>query len=182
MLNPPKHLADISKINIDRTTDTSFIADIVCICGNLEFCLMHSGGILEQNGGIYPVTAEIDGIFFMILSVKCSNCGKSHLIFDRDYHGWDGFVCAHENKYRQNPRPELVLWSCVKCNSSYHKLTVCVSMEKEMILEDGIVTDKDGSVILDDSNWQEGFDWIVMEITCTKCDHETDDWLSYETM
>jgi len=182
MPSTPAHLAGISRLDEDRTTEQMFVADIVCTCGNPNLNLMHSGGTREENGEPIPQTAEVEGSFFMIIGAECPACQKSHLIFDKDYHGWDGFACAHETGYRANPRPDLVSWPCVKCNSPSHRITVLISMDREMILDDGPVTSPDGSSILDDSNWQEGFDWITVEITCSKCGRKTEEWLSYEAM
>jgi hypothetical protein len=182
MLNPPGHLTGITQIDKTRATDQMFVAQVVCTCGCRDLNLMHSGGTREENGHAIPQTAEIDGKFFMMIRADCPECQKTHLVFDKDYHGWDGFVCARETGYRQNPRPDLVPWQCVKCQSTSHLITVLVSMDKEIILEDGPVTGPDDATILDDSNWPEGFDWITMEIICSSCGHKTEEWLSYETM
>jgi hypothetical protein len=180
MSTAPEHLSKITKIDSNLTTEKEFVADVICTCGCDSFVLMHSGEIAEDGSG--PIATEVDDKFYMIIKAKCSDCGKEHLIFDADYHGWNGYVCYQETNNRNNPRPQLNSWKCNQCSGNKTKLKLTIQMDKEVILDDGPVEDQNGNIILDDSNYHEGFDWISMTTSCASCGHKNDDWLSYETM
>ncbi|MEE8451658.1 MAG: hypothetical protein V3R99_07070, partial [Thermoguttaceae bacterium] len=64
----------------------------------------------------------------------------------------------------------------------YHRLKLEISMDQETILDDGPADDDDGNIILDEENYQDGFDWMTMSITCSSCGHHHDSWIEYETM
>ena len=36
--------------------------------------------------------------------------------------------------------------------------------------------------LLDETNWQEGFGWITIDIRCATCGDTHDSWAGYETM
>jgi len=138
--------------------------------------MQHTGATHEWDGEIIPCTAEIDGGFFFRIVAKCVNCGTEHLLLDTDFHGWDGFVCREELGGHLRPRPALVGWPCKVCGKNMHKASVLVvSEDKETAFEES-------GGVLDETNWQEGFGWMNIDIRCAACGHSHEAWVSCETM
>ena len=180
MSKAPEHLTSISIRDEGSSTEEKYVASIKCTCGNQSLEISHSQCDVEESG--IPQDAEIDGNFFFVIKAKCPECEKNHLVFDSDYHGWDGFVCHNEYDNRKHPRPPMQTWKCSECSSSLHQLKVEISMDPEVILQEGPVEDDDGGIILDEGNYENGFDWIAMSIKCCSCGHEQEGWVEYETM
>lgn len=180
MSKAPSHLAEITKKDTELSTEDKFVASVVCTCGNHDFELQHAECDLHESGD--PQSAEIDGNFFFVIKARCKSCGENHLIFDADYHGWDGFVCYREYDNRKHPRPPMTSWACPQCSGMHHGIKLEISMDQEIILDDGPIEDEDGNIILDEQNYQNGFDWITMSITCSSCGHQRNSWVEYETM
>jgi hypothetical protein len=104
------------------------------------------------------------------------NCGVGHLLFDKDFHGWDGYVCREESGGHLRSRPPLVPWTCKSCGKATHKADVIV------VGEDTKTAIEESGGRLDETNWQEGFGWICINICCAACGHRHEPWVSYETM
>lgn len=135
---------------------------------------MYLGQTHGYEGRIYPCTAEIDGNFFFLIKAICTTCGTEHLLFDKHYHGWNGFMCHDKNKANL-PRPSLVPWECLSCGDLSHKVMVKITYESK----ENFIEQSQGKV--DEDKWPDAFQWIWMSITCFRCGLETIDWGDYET-
>jgi hypothetical protein len=166
----PTHIKDCVK-DIEYTED--FIkGTICCTCGNRVFTLYYPGETTEYNGKVIPCSAYINDHSYFILRAQCSECKKEFLLFDRDFHGWDGYVC-HDEKDASKPRPPLVPWKCIECNEDKHvaQIMFCYGDEDEMLEDLG------GTKI----NLADAFEWIYVNIKCKICGHVTEKWVDYET-
>jgi hypothetical protein len=97
------------------------------------------------------------------------------LIFDKDFHGWDGYVCHNESQGLL-PRPSLKSWNCLECASHHHACRVSVYGEGSNDFAQNV-----GSEFPPD-RWPDGFGWFHISIACDHCHHRTDNWVDYETM
>ena len=174
MLPIPKHLESILKPIGESNNEFEVTGKIVCDCGSENFTIEIVGDDADyQKDNIIKVT-EIGGNYFLIVKVKCNNCGKEHLILDNDYHGWNGFVCGGES--RNLPRPDTENWNCNKCQNTNHSLVVNIhSQGQENFIEEG-------EEEFDPNDWIEAFEWITIKIICKSCGETNNEWISYETM
>ncbi len=147
--------------------------EIACSCKNYIFELLYPGETHLYQGEKIPCTLQLDDKFFFLIKARCAKCGCEYLLFDKDFHGWDGFVC-HNDKEASHPRPPLVSWECLKCGESKHTVQVefCYGDEDEMI------EDLAGFPI---DNLADAFEWIYINIKCVHCDLLTEKWVDYET-
>lgn len=170
----PKHLKDILFPVGNDNSELSVTGKIKCKCGSENFRIQIVGDDSQYNDSQVIKVAEISGKYFLIIKVVCNDCSSQHLIFDNDYHGWNGFVCGGDN--RDVERPQTKQWNCDKCANEIHKMTVQINSQgKDDFMEEG--GDEFG-----EENWVEGFDWITIEIECSNCNKTNPEWISYETM
>lgn len=122
-----------------------------------------------------PCTAEIDGAFYFLVKAICENCGSSHTLFDKEFHGWDGFVC-HEAGQAARPPPPLEEWECLTCGGKRHTARIALEAQgkQDFIEEAGDEFPVD--------RWPDAFGWFDKSIACTECGKATATWVSYETM
>jgi len=176
MIPTPEHLRACTVPEPAKAEQHQYVGYVKCPCGCDTFEMQHTGATHEWDGEIIPCTAEIDGGFFFRIVAKCVNCGTEHLLLDTDFHGWDGFVCREELGGHLRPRPALVGWPCKVCGKNMHKASVLVvSEDKETAFEES-------GGVLDETNWQEGFGWMNIDIRCAACGHSHEAWVSCETM
>ncbi|MDR1070210.1 MAG: hypothetical protein LBL37_05460 [Gracilibacteraceae bacterium] len=174
MLPVPKHLKRILKLTGDSNSEFEVTGKIVCDCGSEKFTLRLVGDDSDyQKHRVIKVAQEGDN-YFLIVKVKCNDCGREHLIFDNDHHGWNGFVCGGDS--RDLPRPAAKDWACDKCQKTDHALTVIIHSRGQ---EDFI---KEGEDEFDPEDWAEAFAWITIKTVCGSCGETNDEWISYETM
>jgi hypothetical protein len=137
--------------------------------------MLHTGATYESHGTIRLCSTEVDGNLFFRIAAKCSGCGTEHLLFDKDLHGWNGFMCLQRLRGQQHSPPPLVAWRCKACGNASHKADVVIaSMDKEEIIEES-------GGLFDDANWQEGFGWVSIDICCAACNYRHKSWVSFET-
>jgi len=105
MMPVPSHLQGFVVPTDSADDEEALSAAIRCPCGEAKFELLYPGQTHEYDGQEIPCTAEIDGNFFFVLKSRCSVCGREHLLLDKDFHGWNGFIC-HEPDQAAFPRPE----------------------------------------------------------------------------
>lgn len=174
MLPIPKHLKSILKPIGDKNNEFEITGKIVCDCGSENFTieLVGDSSDYEKNNVIKVV--EIEENYFLIIKVKCNSCNKEHLIFDNDYHGWNGFVCGGDS--REYPRPESKVWHCNKCENSDFSMNVHIHSQGQ----DDFIEELEDE--FDKEDWIEGFDWITIKTACNMCGETNDEWISYETM
>ena len=106
----PRHLKEVLKPSGVDNGELQVTGEIQCDCGSKSFRIKLVGDTSCYVEERVIKVAEIDGHFFLIVKVQCNNCNKEHLIFDNDFHGWNGFVCGGDAK--EQPRPEANVWNC----------------------------------------------------------------------
>ena len=170
----PKHLKKIIKPIGKNNSEFQLNGKLECNCGSEKFVIRLVGDDSEyKNHQVIRVT-EINGDFFLIIKGYCKNCNSEHLIFDNDYHGWNGFVCGGDNK--EAPRPSSKDWNCDKCANDEHRIELNIASQgKEDFVDEG-------GEEFGEENWAEGFSWITMKTECLNCNKSNPEWISYETM
>lgn len=160
--------------NNERYTENieyQYIAKVKCSCGNEVFEILYLGKVNDYG----PCVAEYDGQYFFLIKVRCTDCGEEHLLFDDDFHGWNGWIC-HDDEKAVIKRPNLVEWKCSNCAHTKHKVVMIINSQGE---EDFV---QEAGVGFDVSIWQDAFDWFTLDVKCEKCGCTTIDFISYETM
>jgi len=174
VLPVPIHLKHLTIVDSSLSCETVAVGTVRCTCGNESFHLLYPGQTKEYQGRTIPCTLEIDGDCFFIIKAKCCQCGKEHLLFDKDFHGWDAVLC-HDPKQSSLPRPNLIIWKCQNCDKSAHSIVFEISglSKADFIREVG---DK-----FDGENWANAFEWINISLRCKGCGLESKNWVDYET-
>jgi DNA-directed RNA polymerase subunit RPC12/RpoP len=175
MMPVPTHLKGCVVPGSAKVDETPLKAKVECPCGGKTFHLLYPGQTHEYDAKATPRVAQIKKKFFFVIKAKCAACGKEHLLLDKDFHGWNGFVC-HDAAQAKLPRPPLVAWKCLKCGELEHKAGVVIQTEGKQ----DFVEETDGEI--DEDRWPDGFGWFTMSIQCTQCGAKTPEWVSYETM
>lgn len=170
---PPAHLLKCTEPISSRCRRNRYVGNVRCSCGDKKFRLQHAGASREFKGEKYPQDTKVGDAYFMIIKATCLECATEYLLFDKDFHGWNGFVVDSGERL---PRPELVSWPCTACGESRHEVTIGVYSEGR---QDAI--DESGE-LLNENNWQEGFGSINIDVKCSACGHKVNGWLAYETM
>jgi hypothetical protein len=174
MMPVPTHLRNIVVPREEVVDEELLIGDVRCRCGSGDFSLMYPGSTQEYEGKVYACTAEIDGNFFFLVKAVCAKCCAEYTLFDKHFHGWDGFLC-HNPAKAALPRPPLTDWKCLSCGSMNHKVVIKVSSQGK----DDFIGATEGE--FDEENWPDAFEWIWMTITCCECGLVTENWVDYET-
>ena len=172
--NPiPSHLRHILK---GEDVDMSeVIGIIVCTCGSTQFAIHYVGDDSYYLTDQFITDLEQDGHFFKIVYAHCKSCHLQHLLFDRDYHGYDGFVCGEFDQ--KLPRPVAKQWSCDQCGEVSHQIRLRLVPEKISYLA---ATDDLDEFAPED--WAEAFGYIEMRIRCSQCQKSPPIWMGCETM
>ena len=181
MIPIPTHLKNILVPKGEENDEFFVTGEIVCECGNKEFDISYIG---NYEDGIVTL-CEFEGVFYLAIKCECKKCGKVHLIFDDNFHGWNGFVCSEENRfkgYENFPIDEFEKsWECPECSNQNHELVVSISSEGKDDFISELIENHDNPKFVED-DWVNGFSWITIGTKCTKCGHEDKDWINYETM
>jgi hypothetical protein len=175
MMPAPTHLNGWILPSSDTIDEENFSGRVLCPCGCEEIQLYYPGQTQEYKGQEVPCTAEINGKFFFLVKAKCSACGNEKILFDADFHGWDGYVC-HDSGQADLPRPDLITWNCQSCNSSIHNVQINIETQGKQ----DFIDETDGE--FPEDRWVDGFSWIDFDIKCKECGAATKQWVSYETM
>lgn len=175
MMPPPTHLEGWVVPDSDVVDEDHFAGNVQCPCGCDTFEVSHPGGTYKTQGVELPCTAEVNGKYFFLVQVKCTACGAEKVIFDADFHGWEGFV-AHNKRQGKLPRPNLAAWLCNACGGKKHtvRLGIDTNGKQDFVAETGGRLPKE--------RWMDAFSWIDIDIQCAECHAETKSWVSYETM
>ena len=171
----PTHLKDCVVPFSSEIDEAPLTAAVRCTCGDNVFELLYPGQTHPYGGTMIACVAEVDGKFFFVIKAKCSTCGEEHLLLDKDFHGWNGFVC-HDAKQAKLPRPPLFPWECLECGSHEHKAQVEIRTAGKV----HFISESDGTI--DENRWPDGFSWFTMSTECSRCGNVTTEWVSYETM
>lgn len=170
----PRYLNDIVIPMHEYVEKDLLTGSLQCPCGEGEFQLLYPGETIKFQEKEWPCAIEIGGHCFFVIKAICNKCKTQHLLFDADFHGWDGVMC-HDAKKANLSRPPLVPWQCVSCGDLSHKATIKIAFEsKENFLEQAR-----GEFAED--RWPDAFQWIWMSIVCTNCGLKTESWVDYET-
>ena len=171
----PSHLQGLV-VPLESTIDEEALsASVLCPCGDAGFELLYPGHTHEHEGETIPCTAETDGKFFFVLKSRCVGCAREQLLFDKDFHGWDGFIC-HNSAQAAVPRPQLVAWTCRECGKTEHTGTVHIQTEGR----DDFISEAGEE--FDEHRWPDAFGWFSLDLTCAECGKESRELVSYETM
>lgn len=172
-METPTHVSECAKVMSFEQEERLLRCGIICQCGSQLFKLLYPGQKKNTNKGEIPCTLQIVDKFFFLVKVECINCGTEYLLFDKDFHGWDGYLC-HDDNAALAPRPPLESWKCRKCNSESHSIILEFSYgDLDDIKEDL------GEFQID--NYWDAFEWISMDVECGNCGEKTDKWVDYET-
>lgn len=175
MMPVPTHLREVA-VPLDAAVDEEALDAVIrCTCGGELFSLLYPGSTTEYDGKRIPVTAELDGSFFFRIEAVCAKCNCNTLLFDKDFHGWDGYVC-HDAAQAALPRPPLIPWKCLECGAAPHaaRVAICTQGKDDFVenLGDSFPAER----------WPDGFGWFYLSLTCSGCKLETENWVDYETM
>ncbi|MCI8530711.1 MAG: hypothetical protein HFH82_16550 [Lachnospiraceae bacterium] len=142
----------------DKNSEYEVTGKIHCVCGNEKF------EVWESNERC-------------MIQLKCSQCGEEILLFDAGKHGWNGFVC-HEDWYMDRRMP-YIKYNCPKCDKDSFGILVYISSQgKEDFIEECVVFHD--SFCADD--WVDGFECIVVSLSCENCNVTEENWAVFETM
>ncbi len=109
----------------------------------------------------------------LICSAKCTHCEKEILIFDISKHGYNALTTntKYLNNYKMQKKS-----SCRKCKNDIYKVHVKIDhMGKDDVLQEG-------SNVISEENWVDAFDWITIDIECSKCGNISKSWVNLEVM
>jgi hypothetical protein len=129
MVPSPEHLSACTIPEPDKAKEHQYIGRVVCPCGCDAFVMQHTGATHEYKGEIIPCTAQVGREFFFRVVATCTECEVQHLLFDKDLHGWNGFVCRRELADHHEPCPPLIGWKCQVCGGETHNAHAVVSCE-----------------------------------------------------
>ena len=180
MLPIPIHLEHIL-IPKGENNEFEVTGDLKCDCGNNEFTISFIG---KYQDGIVTL-CKYEDVFYLAIKCKCKKCGKLHVIFDNNLHGWNGFVCSDENEFNgyENFPIEIYQksWLCPKCNNDSHIISVNISSQgKADFISEVLENSEDARFVEED--WVNAFEWITISLKCLTCGFEDKEWIDYETM
>lgn len=175
MMPVPRHLQGLVRPKSPVVDEAPLDAEVVCACGSKLFSLWYPGATRMSQGERIPVVAVMEERACFLIKAHCIKCARESLLFDMDFHGWNGFVC-HNKKDASLPRHPLTPWKCLNCGKGEHQASVQVHSQgrEDFIQECGDDFDED--------RWPDGFGWFSMSIGCDSCGKVTTEWISYETM
>ena len=170
----PRHLKTILQLSETNSSPERVYGRVMCPCGSNSFAILYPGQTHEFQGLRYPCTANIGGNLFFLVSARCTECNRIHLLIDQDFHGFNGVVC-HDLEQAKLGRPSLIEWNCRRCNSVAHSLEVSIAIGDR---DDFVAETADRPELAD--KWFEAFEWFSVEIECLNCGH-TEELVSMET-
>jgi hypothetical protein len=150
---------------------------VKCHCGSQVFVPLFPGATLKIDGRPCPCAVETDEASFFLIKARCPECQREYLLFDQDYHGWDGFRC-HFPGHGLLPRPALKAWECLSCANKRHGIQLKIDLVSRDIYEEELRVSNEP---FDEEKWLLSFEWIWMAITCCECGLVTKNWVDYET-
>jgi hypothetical protein len=171
----PAHLRDLL-VSDPNSSDAHELHGVIrCPCGSAVSSLLYVAELTESQGIPLLRVLELPAGFFLRIGARCMACSRTHLLFDDDYHGWNGFVCPSRGA-RERARPLYQTYACHRCKAESHQISVGILGDKD---QGEMLEDADG--VLDQSNWFEGFGWFTVEITCVSCGYGPVAVVDYET-
>jgi hypothetical protein len=175
MMPTPSHLKGVVVTDDTAFDEEPLVAPVRCPCGGEVFEVLYPGQTRDWSGQTVPCVAEVGGRFFLVLIVRCTACGREHLLLDKDKHGYNGYVC-HDPDQSSLSRPDLTPWRCQGCTGTAHRVVVTVCTAGR----DHFEGETEGE--FDPETWPEAFSWFRLGVRCIACDRDTPDLIDYETM
>lgn len=178
----PTHLTGWLAPDLKRSNPTRLAGCLRCPCGGKKLELRYVAEKvvnceprIKHLADAFLRTLTSDSYFFFRISVKCVQCSRELVMFDADFHGWNGYVCSSEEQ-RSLPRPPNAIWTCLKCGAGQHSISLTIEGEdQQTALEEG-------EGILTRRDWFNAFGWITVDVTCTACGTGPLSITSYEAM
>jgi hypothetical protein len=175
MLPIPKHLENILIPFGKDNNEYQVIGHIQCNCGSKEFKIRFVGDSSEYLEEKVIKVMSINDHYFLIVKATCKKCNKEHLLFDADIHGWNGFICHDEDESKAERLNEKE-WNCPDCNDNAFFIEIKINSQgKQDFVEEA-------GEEYNPNDWINAFEWITINLTCSKCKKENKEWISYETM
>lgn len=171
----PKNLQKIIIPKGTKNNEFQFYGQLTCSCGNNHFEVLYVGDDTYYAKERTIKVVEIGKKYFLIVKAQCKQCHKIHLLFDKDYHGWNGFVCEGFGS-RIHPRPKSKKWNCINCSNSEHKVNINIFSKGQQ----DFIEETEGQ--LNKTDWVEGYSLIRIGIECVFCGLSNKGWTSCETM
>ena len=171
----PKHLRDILALDLKRSDDHELFGTVKCGCGSETFALLYVGNRNEEEKQHFLQVVQAGEHWFLRIGARCASCCREHLLFDDHFHGWNGYVCTEEPT-RRLPRPAFQEWTCQRCGSAKHKISLGIQGEDK---EDALA---EGEDVLTEADWFEAFGWFTIDVTCASCGLGPTRIIDYETM
>jgi hypothetical protein len=175
MMPVPKYLKNCITPDDGRLDEQPLTGNVICPCGSRSVHLLFCGATHQFQGELIPCTADINGKYFFIIKVLCTQCAREHLLIDRDFHGWNGHVYRDSNQ-ATFPRPPLVAWKCLSCGALSHTARIRIQTQGKQ----DFIDQTNGQ--FDPETWPDAFEWFEMGISCVACKKETPLWVGLETM
>ncbi|NLN04475.1 MAG: hypothetical protein GX166_06630 [Clostridiaceae bacterium] len=99
------------------------------------------------------------------LKAQCLDCGKEHVLFDINKHGWNGYVRQKEERMHDS----FSFVECPLCRCLSHSVHIAVhSPGKEMFIRESFLLRNDGSSMRE-SDWVNAFSHISIFAICSNC-------------
>ncbi len=154
----PGHLKDII-IPLGKGNERTVTGEVICSCASNEMRLIVNA---PPNCDSFPVK-ELKIVTY--LSATCINCNKEYLIFDKNIHGWKGFI----NLEKTEGERSFAFVECPKCRCLSHSLyiTVC-SSGKEYFINESFLQ-KDDDTPLSGNDWVNAFSNFMAYAVCSNC-------------
>jgi len=171
----PKHLRDLLVLDSARSGAHELFGAIKCRCGSHTFQPLYVGSRNEENEEHFLQVVKVGENWYLRIGARCASCHREHLLFDNQFHGWNGYVCTDEQT-RRLPRPPFEEWACQRCRSATHKISLSIQGE-DMEFALG-----EGEDVLTETDWFEAFGWFTVDVTCASCGIGPIRIVDYETM
>ena len=172
-MDTPTHISRCAKLISLEQEGRLLRCWVVCPCGGQSFKLLYPGQKKKNDEGEVPCTLQVGDKFFFLVKAICVDCNTEFLLFDKDYHGWDGYLC-HNDNVALVPRPSLESWKCQECDSESHSVVVEFSYGDFDDIKEDL-----GRIQID--NYWDAFEWVCMNIKCDNCGRATSKWVDYES-
>ena len=165
----PTHLKEIFIPLGDKNSEFHANGMVRCSCGYEHFQIKLVADIedgIPMYGGI-------------IIKSICNDCKKEYILFDDNKHGWNGFVCCHDDDDVPVSDSELKEWNCSQCQHCNYNVEISIiSKGIEDFYEEARIADGEGDFKI--SDWVNAFSSITISLECADCG---DKYLwDYETM
>jgi hypothetical protein len=173
----PTHLRGVVVPKGTQVDEEHLDAWVRCPCGGEVFVVLYPGKTVMYEGRPYAAAVTVGNSSFFLVRARCVACRTDHLLFDEDFHGWNGWVC-HRPEKAALPRPPLVPWRCPTCDGEAHQASVRVCTEGRADFAEYAAADGRFPV----ERWPDGFGWFDVCTACVGCGLALEPWATWECM